>query len=68
MTDKLSPSAKSFIALLQRSPDIGAGWRQVSALVWQLVENFDHPELLEIDPETLRVRLSPRGLVVTAYL
>lgn len=45
----LSTGAKSFLRLVQRSKDIGDGWRQVSAVLWPLVIGFENKELIEVD-------------------
>lgn len=69
MTKKLTDADKGFLALLQRSHDLGFGWRQASELIWEkVVERFPHPELLEKDAQTRMVRLSERGEIVMEYL
>lgn len=67
-TDKLSQRDKYFLALLDRAPDLGDGWRQVAKVIWPIVEGFSKRELLELDEEHLRVRLNDAGRVVTRYL
>lgn len=64
----ITDNNRSFLKLLLRSPDIGDGWRKVSDVVWPLVEQFDKPELLEKDTDGRRVKLSPDGETVVAYL
>ena len=64
---KIEPKAMSFLKLLLRSPDIGEGWRNVSASVWPLVLAFPHQELLETKDGNA-VRLSERGLTVVDYI
>jgi hypothetical protein len=64
----ITDNNRSFLKLLLRSPDIGDGWRQVSDVVWPLVSGFDKKELLELNEDEKRVRLSPDGLVVANYL
>lgn len=59
---------KNFIKLIQRSPDHGNGWRQVSDLCWELILEFKQPDLIEIDTELKRVRLSHDGTIVAKYL
>lgn len=54
--------------LILRSKDCGDGWRNVSELLWRLVEVFHHPELLEIDKPNMRIRLSERGKIIAEYL
>jgi len=65
---ELSRDEINFLRLVQRSEDIGDGWRQVSDILWQLVERFDRPELIDKDADKKRVRLSERGLIVAGYL
>jgi hypothetical protein len=65
---KLTPQEVGLFQLIARSPDIGDGWRQASSVVWTLVESFTRNELIEKDVEKLRVRLSPRGQIVSEYL
>lgn len=67
----MSDRAKQFLRLLLRSPDRGDGWRLVSKMVWPLVQDFEHPELIEFiqDPDgTNRVRLTERGKIVADYV
>lgn len=68
---KIANEAKGLMQLIQRSPDIGDGWRNVSeplaksVLLWA----EKSPELFEIQQEQgLRVRLSERGLVLADYV
>lgn len=64
----MSDRSKNFIRLILRSPDIGDGWRQVSSAVWPLVTKAENRELLDINEETLRVRLNDEGRVVARYI
>lgn len=50
-----------FIRLLLRSPDDGDGWRNLSSACRPLIDAFTRKELLEIDAECQRVRLSEKG-------
>ena len=63
----LSKQDSEFLRLIGRSPDRGDGWRSVSAVCWPLVEQFGTPELLEIDKENSRVRLTADGVTVLEY-
>ena len=63
----LNTQDRDFLKLLARSPDRGDGWRNVSKLCWQLVEAFGTPELLEIDAENRRVRLTAAGQAVVEF-
>ncbi len=65
---KLTEKDKSFVKLILRSEDSGNGWRAVSKIVWPLVENFEHQELLEIDEENKLIKLSEVGKIVAKYL
>jgi hypothetical protein len=61
----------NFIKLILRSPDSGDGWRNVSIMLWRLVEDFDKKELIENEQYadgSGRVRLSPLGLSVVNYI
>jgi hypothetical protein len=68
---RLTEKEISFLALMRRSPDMGYGWRRVSSLLWRLVEEFEHRELIETEQCTDGsglVRLSDRGRIVEEYL
>lgn len=65
---KLADTEVNFLKLIIRSTDRGDGWRQVSTLLWRLVHEFKPKELIEIDYDKLRVRLSERGKIVVEYL
>lgn len=62
----------AFVRLLQRSVDLGDGWRGVSNMLRKLVtaKSALAPELFELrETEAgLQVRLSPDGNVVARYL
>lgn len=64
---KFTDKDRSFLKLLLRSPDIGDGWRKVSSVVWPLVLEFPHPELIRLR-NGCEVRLSKSGLVLVDYL
>lgn len=66
--NKLSDNDRSFLQLLMRSPDLGDGWRQSSEVVWPLVAKFSKQELVELDNDNKRVRLTPDGDVLVRYL
>jgi hypothetical protein len=63
----MNEKSKGFLRLLLRSKDLGDGWRQVSNIIWPLVIDFPHIELLEIKDNNM-VRLSERGLIVVDYI
>jgi len=66
---KLSQTEKDYIQLFLRSPDRGDGWCNIAERLWQvLVDQFPHKELIEMDAERRRARLTPDGLVVARYL
>lgn len=66
---KLNESDKEIMKLIQRSPDQGDGWRTVSSMLWKpVIVSFTQKELLEIDEENQRVRLSPKGIIVADYI
>jgi hypothetical protein len=67
---KLTDRQKGFIALLNRSPDQGEGWRTVSNVLWGIAKKHadDAPELFEADDEASRIRLTAKGAVVSEYL
>lgn len=51
----------SLIALIERSKDIGDGWRECSDICWQLVqENYAEEDLFDLDHERQRVRIKPK--------
>ena len=59
---------KSTLALIQRSPDQGDGWRSVSAACWPLVKDLPI-ELAECEPndDGGRVRMTDSGRAVLHY-
>ncbi len=63
----IAPKDLGFLKLLLRSPDVGDGWRNVSATVWPLVAGFSHPELIRVRNGN-QVKLSERGLTVVDYI
>lgn len=70
---KLKDDDKNFLRLIQRSPDIGEGWRNVSPKLWQLVEMHQKtiPTLFEAELEPTgggRVRLTEEAQIVMKYL
>lgn len=65
---KLTDEEKSFLKLVERSPDRGEGWRQCTEATWPLVEKFSRTELVERDEEKRKIRLTARGRDVLEYL
>lgn len=66
---KLGAKDIDFLRLIQRSHDIGDGWRQMSETLWLfLVPRFEYKELLELNETERKVRLSERGKIVVEYL
>jgi len=76
MTDRIDKSTReelgAFARLIQRSADLGDGWRNVSNTLRKLVtaKSSLAPDLFELrEVETgLQVRLSSDGEVVARYL
>jgi len=64
---RLSNQDANFLRLLMRSPDRGDGWRTVSATCWPLVTAFQAVDLIEIDKQEQRVRLTGAGEAVAMY-
>lgn len=66
----LPHDAKSFITLIQRSPDIGDGWRKLSPQLddhfRSVIEKF--PDLFQYDEHLPAVRLTERGQILMEYL
>lgn len=63
----LSDFDKDVLKLIQRSPDRGDGWRSVSTTCWPLIEGFRTPELIEVDGDSKRVRLTEDGVAVVTF-
>jgi hypothetical protein len=61
---------KSLVSLINRSPDTGDGWRNVSSLLMTLVVDFEDQSLIEWEYTDTggKVRLSPKGVEVAPYL
>lgn len=64
---KLTDQEKSFMRLIQRSPDTGEGWRQVGKMLWPAVIEFHRPELTELDCENRRIRFTAEGITIMRY-
>lgn len=65
---QITENQKIMLDLIQRSPDIGDGWRQVSDGLWKHVVEQAHPDLTEIDATSKRARFTDEGLTVMRYL
>jgi hypothetical protein len=65
---KITDQQKSLLHLIVRTRDIGDGWRQVSDTLWGVVSANAVPELMELDVELKRVRLSPEGIIVMGWM
>lgn len=68
MSQKITANQKIMLRLIERSPDIGGGWRQVSAPLWRHVTDQAHPDLAELDHDRKRVRFTQEGLTIMRYL
>jgi hypothetical protein len=64
----ITDNQKIMLRLIERSSNLGEGWRQVSNPLWKHVVEQSHPDLVELDHENKRVRFSPDGLTVMRYL
>lgn len=69
----LKDDDRNFLKLIQRSPDIGEGWRQVSPKLWQLVGMHEKtiPTLFEAVHEPTgggRVRLTEEAVILLKWL
>lgn len=64
----ITDAQKNVMRLIQRSPDVGDGWRQVSGALWRVVVANSHPDLTDLDEEMKRVRLTAEGETVMRYL
>ena len=66
---KLTTQETELLRLIARSPDAGDGWRQASPAIYTLwLRSFGRPELVELDDENLRIRLSERGSIILEYV
>lgn len=66
----LSENQTIFLKLVLRSSDAGDGWRNVSRVVWNVIKEQAEslPDLIEIDKDTFRLRLTKEGQIVVRYL
>jgi hypothetical protein len=65
----LAQSQKDLLRLIVRSPDIGEGWRVVSDTLWPVIlTELQGPDLIEINQETRRIRLTQEGVTVVKYV
>jgi hypothetical protein len=67
-TSQITENHRIMLLLIERSSDVGDGWRQVSTPLWRHVLEHFHPDLTEIDHENMRVRFTPEGITVMKYL
>ena len=70
MTDQKRKSAFEFLRLIERSPDVGDGWREVSDTLWVPIRSWtkDFQELIELHPTEQRVGLTHEGQIVMKWL
>lgn len=61
-----SERIKGLLALINRSPDQGDGWRNVSDTCWPLVRDMPL-ELVEIDADNQRIRMNDKGYAVLTF-
>lgn len=57
---------KGLLALIERSPDQGEGWRNVSGTCWPLIVNMPD-DLVQIDHDNRRIRMTKEGHAVLRY-
>lgn len=67
---KLNPSNLIFLKLLERSQDVGDGWRRYTPATARLVmaESESIGDLIELDWNKSLVRLTEEGKVVVKWL
>jgi hypothetical protein len=64
---KVTENDRILFALINRSRDIGDGWRQVSDQLWPHIRPQAHPQLVEVDEVLKRIRFTTEGLTVLRY-
>jgi hypothetical protein len=64
----ITDNQKIMLRLIERSPDIGEGWRQCSTPLWPHVVDQSPPDLVELDHEQKRVRFTPEGIIIMRWL
>lgn len=68
MTDLIvTENQKIFLDLIERSPDMGDGWRTVSDALWPHALQQAHPLLTELDRDNKRVRLTDDGMTFMMF-
>lgn len=65
---KITQSQRDLLNLINRSHDIGDGWRQSSDILWPHIKSVLPNELVEIREDEKQLRLTPEGLTVYKYL
>ncbi len=66
---KLTDKDKSIISLIMRSRDLGDGWRQCSLILFDAIFKYGvSSELVEVDSDEKRVRLTEEGRIVLKWL
>jgi hypothetical protein len=66
-SQKVTENQRIMLRLIERSADIGEGWRQVNDKLWRHVVEQSHPDLTELDHQNKRVRLTPDAITVLKY-
>lgn len=66
MTEYEKQKIKDTLRLIQRSPDRGEGWRSVSEVCWPLVCDLS-PDLVDLDADNSRVRMTDKAVAVLTY-
>lgn len=64
---KITENNVIFFRLIQRSKDLGDGWRQVSDVLWRYALEQHHEELTELDHENKRIRFTPEGEIIARF-
>ena len=64
---KLNQADKDLLRLINRSPDMGGGWRQVSKMLWPHITKTAHSDLTELDEANLRIRFTEEGETIVRY-
>ena len=55
--------------LINRSPDVGDGWRQSGPSLWtNLILKVKHDDLMELDHDNMLVKLTNEGSILLQYI
>lgn len=67
---KLTRWQKNLAALVERSKDLGGGWRQVGNSLWPSVEGWaaERPDVFDLDAANKRIKLTDAFIAAQRFM